>query len=50
MSEKEKNAIKKIWNALPHMSDFQLGRLYGFAEAMEEQNLIKEKEDKENER
>lgn len=40
MSEKEKKALKTILNAVPKMSDFQKGRLYGIAETMEEQNKI----------
>ena len=38
MSEKEKKALETILNAVPKMSEFQKGRLYGIAEAMEEQN------------
>ena len=52
MSEKEEKALKTILNAVPKMSEFQKGRLYGIAEAMEEQNKIqdpKEGEEKKNE-
>lgn len=38
MSENEKNALETILNAIPKMSEFQKGRLYGIAETMEEQN------------
>ncbi len=38
MSEKEKKALETILNAVPKMSEFQKGRLYGIAETMEEQN------------
>lgn len=41
MSEKEKKALETIAKALPQMSDFQKGRLFGMAEAMEEQNTKK---------
>lgn len=40
MSDKEKEALNKILEAVPKMSDFQKGRLYGIAEAMEEKNDI----------
>ena len=36
MSEKEKKALETILKALPKMSEFQKGRLYGIAETMEE--------------
>lgn len=42
MSEKEEKALKTILNAVPKMSEFQKGRLYGIAEAMEEQNRIQD--------
>lgn len=42
MSEKEKKALETILKAVPQMSEFQKGRLYGIAETMEEQNKIKE--------
>lgn len=38
MSENEKEVLKTILDAVPKMSEFQKGRLYGIAEAMEEQN------------
>ena len=40
MSEKEKKALQTILSAVPKMSEFQKGRLYGIAETMEEQNKI----------
>ena len=49
MSEKEKKALETILNAVPKMSEFQKGRLYGIAETMEEQNRISEKEQKNDE-
>lgn len=44
MSDKEKKALDTIFKAIPKMSEFQKGRLYGMAEAMEEQNKSKAKE------
>mgnify|MGYP000815649887 CR=1 FL=1 len=44
MSEKEKKALETILKAVPKMSEFQKGRLYGIAETMEEQNKTKESE------
>lgn len=41
MSEKEKNALETICKAVPKLSEFQKGRLYGMAEMMEEQNKEK---------
>ena len=38
MSEKEKQALETILKAVPKMSEFQKGRLYGIAETLEEQN------------
>lgn len=50
MSEREKKALETILEAVPKMSDFQKGRLYGIAETMEEQNRVKQEgENKENE-
>ena len=50
MSEREKKALETILDAVPKMSDFQKGRLYGIAETMEEQNRVKQEgENKENE-
>lgn len=40
MSEKEKKTLETILRAVPKMSEFQKGRLYGIAEAMEEQNKV----------
>ncbi|MDE7156460.1 MAG: hypothetical protein K2O02_00555 [Lachnospiraceae bacterium] len=49
MSEKEKKALDTIFKAIPKMSEFQKGRLYGMAEAMEEQNKSsKEKDNMQN--
>lgn len=42
MSEKEKKALETICKAVPKLSEFQKGRLYGIAEMMEEQNKEKE--------
>jgi hypothetical protein len=47
MSERQQEALKKIMDAIPKMSEFERGRLYGRAEAMEEENLKKAKEEKE---
>lgn len=47
MSEKEKKALETICKAVPKLSEFQKGRLYGIAEMMEEQN--KEKGDQNSE-
>lgn len=49
MSENEKNALETILNAIPKMSEFQKGRLYGIAETMEEQNKDKTKKKGETE-
>ena len=38
MSEKEKRALETIMTVVPNLSEFQKGRLYGYAEAMEEGN------------
>ena len=38
MSDTEKKALETILKAVPQMSEFQKGRLYGIAETMEEQN------------
>lgn len=38
MSEMEKKALETICKAVPKLSEFQKGRLYGMAEMMEEQN------------
>lgn len=45
MSEREKKALETIMTAVPNMSEFQQGRLYGYAEAMEEANKQKEGEE-----
>ena len=44
MSEKERKAFEIIGNALTHMSDYQKGRLMGYAERMEEEKEKAEKE------
>lgn len=52
MSEKEKEIIRKVAQALPDMSDMNKGYFLDFAEAMESQKSQKkeeENEDKENE-
>lgn len=45
MSEKEKQVVKKLKEAIPKMSDFDKGYILGKVENMAEQN--KEKEEKE---
>jgi hypothetical protein len=45
MSERQQEALKKIFEAIPHMSEFEQGRLYGRAEAMEEENREDRKEE-----
>ena len=37
MSEKQKEALEKIMETIPMLSDFEKGRLLGHAEQMEEQ-------------
>lgn len=49
MSEKERKTLETILTAVPKMSEFQKGRLYGFAEAMEESNKKGEKQDERSE-
>ncbi len=49
MSEKEKKALETILNAVPKMSEFQKGRLYGIAERMEEENKVSEEGQKNDE-
>jgi len=49
MSEKEKKALETILDAVPKMSEFQKGRLYGIAETMEEQNKQRKKGEKKDE-
>lgn len=47
MNEKQKEALSKILEAIPKMSEFEQGRLYGRAEAMEEENMkLKQDEEK----
>lgn len=38
MTNRRKEALDKIMNAIPNMSEFEKGRLYGRAEAMEDDN------------
>ena len=38
MSEKERQALEKISEALDTMSDYQRGRLVGYVERMEEEH------------
>ena len=35
MEENEMNYLERIFKAIPHMSDFEKGRLFGIAEEME---------------
>lgn len=49
MSEKEKEIIRKIAQALPDMSDMNKGYFLGFAEAMASQKSQKNEENKEKE-
>ena len=44
MSEKQKEALEKIMETIPMLSDFEKGRLLGHAEQMEEQRKKEEKE------
>lgn len=44
MSEKEKKALEAIWGSLNKMSDFQKGRLVGYAERMEEESKAPQKD------
>ena len=44
MSERQREALNKIMEAIPKMSEFEQGRLFGRAEAMEEENLKKKEE------
>lgn len=44
MSEKEKQVVEKLKEAIPHMSDFDKGYILGKVENMAEQS--KEKEEK----
>ena len=49
MSEKEKEIIRKVAQALPDMSDMNKGYFLGFAEAMASQKSQKNEENKEKE-
>lgn len=49
MSEKEKEIIRKVAQALPDMSDMNKGYFLGFAEAMASQKGQKNEENKEKE-
>ena len=50
MSERQKEALVKIMNAIPKLDDFELGRLLGRAEQMESENIKKEQDAKEHEK
>lgn len=47
MSEKEKNIVEKLKDAIPKMSDFDKGYILGKVENMAEQKEKKRKEAKE---
>lgn len=47
MSEKEKQVVEKLKEAIPHMSDFDKGYILGKVENMAEQSNKKEKSEKE---
>lgn len=49
MSEKEKEIIRKVAQALPHMSDKDKGYFLGFAEAMASKKATKELESNQDE-
>jgi hypothetical protein len=49
MTEKDMKNLEIIFKAIPQMSDFQKGRLFGMAEAMEEQNQKKQQEEQKKE-
>lgn len=49
MSEKEKEIIRKVAQALPDMSDMNKGYFLGFAEAMASRKSQKEEENEEKE-
>lgn len=49
MSEKEKEIIRKVAQALPDMSDMNKGYFLGFAEAMASKKDAKNKEEKDKE-
>lgn len=48
MSEKEKEIIRKVAQALPDMSEMNKGYFLGFAEAMVSQKNKEEKEEKQD--
>lgn len=48
MSEKEKNIISKIVQAVPKMSEFDKGYLLGKAETLADETVKKGKEDEQN--
>lgn len=48
MSEKQKEVLATIMDAVPNLSEFQKGRLYGMAEAMEEKNRKEEANERES--
>ena len=47
MSERQKEALDKIMEAIPKMDDFEIGRLLGRAEAMEADNEKKKEKEEE---
>lgn len=47
MSEKEKQVVEKLKEAIPHMSDFDKGYILGKVENMTERNKEKEEKGKE---
>ena len=47
MTDIQKKALDKIMEAVPLMSDFEKGRLYGRAEAMEEESNQKKAQEQE---
>ena len=48
MSEKEKQIVEKIKDAIPKMSDFDKGYILGKAESLAAHSHTKDKEDKED--
>ncbi len=49
MNQNQREVLSKILAAVPKMSEFEQGRLYGRAEAMEEENEKKAREEKKEE-
>ncbi len=46
MSDYETDLLEKIFRAIPHMSEFEKGRLYGIAEQMEREKTAASREDR----